>query len=157
MELTRRLDAASGYLTLGLDEDAWKEIEDIEIDDLPCDEDRASYLALVLELAVRGSDWSLGAGIADALRLVAPGNAAAFLHGAYCLHELGRTADARELLVHGPEALRGLPVYHYNLGCYNAVLGDREQALACVREAFEMEPALRNSARKDPDLKGLVN
>ncbi len=153
--LRKRLEAAEGYLQLGMDEEAWAELEDLAVDDLPTREERGYYLAMVLELAMRSSDWELGARIAEALRVVAPENAGAYVHGAFCLHELGQTKQACAVLIEGPSSLQEEPLYFYNLGCYHAVLGDRLQALACLNEAFQRDPRLKKTARTDPDLKGL--
>lgn len=153
--LRKRLDAAEGYLQLDMEDEAWNELEDLAVDDLPSREERGMYLALVLELAMRTKDWELGARIAEALRIVAPDNAGAYVHGAFCLHELGQTAQALEVLVSGPPSLHEEPIFLYNLGCYHAVLGDRERALECLTEAFQRDPALKITARTDPDLQGL--
>jgi tetratricopeptide (TPR) repeat protein len=153
--LRKRLETAEGYLMLDMDEDAWAELEDLSVDDLPTRDDKASYLVLVLELALRSKDWDLGARIAEALVVVKPGHIPAYVHGAYCLHELGQTDKARDILIAGPPDLRDEPLYFYNLGCYHAVLGDRLQALACLNEAFQRDPKLKKTARKDPDLQGL--
>ena len=153
--LRKRLESAEGYLILEMEEEAWSELEDIAVDDLPGREDKGLYLSLVLELAMRSKDWDLGARIAEALCVVSPGNPGAYVHGAFCLHELGHTDKARKLLISAPKSLRDEPLYFYNLGCYHAVLGDRVKALACLQEAFERDPKLKATARKDPDLKGL--
>lgn len=153
--LRKRLESAEGYLLLEMDEEAWAELEDLSVDDLPTRDDKASYLALVLELAMRAKDWDLGARIAEALVVVHPAHVGAYVHGAYCLHELGQTDKARALLIAGPAGLRKEPLYFYNLGCYHAVLGDRLQAIACLNEAFQRDPKLKKTARQDPDLKNL--
>lgn len=41
---------------------------------------------------------------------------------------------------------------HYNVGCMNALLGNRKQAVASVTKALVIEPKYRKLARKDPDL-----
>jgi tetratricopeptide (TPR) repeat protein len=41
---------------------------------------------------------------------------------------------------------------HYNVGCMNALLGNRKQAVASVSKALVIEPKYRKLARKDPDL-----
>jgi len=71
------------------------------------------------------------------------------------LHELGRTAEARDLLLKGPEELRKDPTFHYNVGCYEAVLGNREAALASLRQSFALDGTYRDFARQDPDLEQL--
>jgi tetratricopeptide (TPR) repeat protein len=41
---------------------------------------------------------------------------------------------------------------HYNVGCMNALLGNRKQAVASVAKALVLEPKYRKVARRDPDL-----
>ena len=155
--LQKRLEAAEGYLMLDMDAEAWQELEGICPDDLPIPEAASLYLILVLELAVRAENWELGARTAGVLAELVPDHDSAFVHGAYCLHELGQTDKARSMLLAAPESVRSEPVFFYNLGCYHAVLGERTQAIACLNEAFNRDPALKFKARKDPDLRGLGN
>ena len=77
------------------------------------------------------------------------------IHAAYCLHELGQTQEALDLLARGPAALRTKPVYYYNVGCYLACLGENEKALQLLEQSFEMDGSLRDHARNDRDLDGL--
>ena len=78
---------------------------------------------------------------------------AVYIHTAFALHELGRTAEARVTLEAGPECLRADPLYHYNMACYLAVSGQLRDAEVCLRTAFRMDGKLRAHARHDPDLK----
>jgi Flp pilus assembly protein TadD len=89
------------------------------------------------------------------MRTTLPKNTTGFIHGAFCLHEMGRTAEARALLLGGPEQLKDEPTYHYNLGCYAAVLGDVEEARRCLKISFEMDKKFREIARMDPDLRSV--
>jgi len=52
----------------------------------------------------------------------------------------------------GPEELRKDPTFHYNIGCYEAVLGNREEALQSLRLSFALDETYRDFARRDPDL-----
>jgi Flp pilus assembly protein TadD len=76
-----------------------------------------------------------------------------FIHAAFCLHELGRTDEARNVLLHGPPALLNEATYYYNMGCYNARLGQLEDAQNYLRMSFSLDGKLRDFARHDPDLK----
>lgn len=155
MQARRRLEAGQGYLILGMEEDARAELASVTLDDLGEPGEIALWTAMNLELDVRSKDWESGAARAAMLRELAPDNPGGFIQGAYCLHELGRTDEALALLLNGPGSLREEPLFHYNLGCYHARLGDRGRALTCLREAFSRDPTLRRSAVADPDLKGL--
>ena len=83
---------------------------------------------------------------------VAPECSTGFLHAGFCLHELGRTADAKKILMRGPPALLNDPIYHYNMGCYNALLGYTDVAQTHLQTSFAMDETFRELAKKDPDL-----
>ena len=73
----------------------------------------------------------------------------------FCLHELGKTAEAKELLLKGPLALLKDPIYYYNMGCYDALLGNVKSAQVHLLTSFKMDASLREIAKRDPDLKSL--
>ena len=96
--------------------------------------------------------WTEALSTAEELRRIHPDALPAYIHGAFALHELGRTTEARDLLLQGPEQLRKDPTFHYNVGCYEAVLGNREAALQSLEQSFALDDTYRDFARQDPDL-----
>lgn len=82
-----------------------------------------------------------------------PDNAVGFIHAAFCFHELGKTREARELLLSGPPALKTEATYHYNLACYEAKLGNLQSAREHLEASFSMDRKLKDNAREDPDLR----
>ena len=79
----------------------------------------------------------------------------AYIHGAFALHELGRTTEARDLLLRGPEVLGMDPTYHYNIGCYEAVLGNIDSAKRSLEKCFALDETYRDFAKQDPDLEAI--
>jgi tetratricopeptide (TPR) repeat protein len=68
---------------------------------------------------------------------------------AYDAGDYARAAEiASEGLAEHPEH----PTLHYQLACYHALGGEREQALEHLRIAFDGNPKLREAAAKDSDL-----
>ena len=47
------------------------------------------------------------------------------------------------------------PMLHYNLACYECVLGEVEVAKARLRHALKLEPRMRLMALDDEDLKAV--
>ena len=86
---------------------------------------------------------------------VAPECGAGFLHAGFCLHELGKTAEAKRLLLKGPVTLLKEPIYYYNMGCYDALLGNVHAAKVHLQTSFKMDSSFRELAKKDPDLKSV--
>lgn len=147
-EHERKIIAAQGYLELGMFSDVWRELHTLPAKYL-CRGDVLEILVLSLMGQAR---WSEALELAKRLRQGAPSEAGGFIHEAYCLHELGRTSEALDILLKGPPALHEKPVFYYNAGCYRARLGDVAGAMEMLRKSFEMDSSLRRSARFDPDL-----
>jgi Cupin domain len=64
-------------------------------------------------------------------------------------------AAARKLIEEGFEAWPTSPSLFWELGCWEAVNGDKEAALEALRRALEREPALREYLETDDDLASL--
>jgi tetratricopeptide (TPR) repeat protein len=82
----------------------------------------------------------------------APERNIGYIHTAYCLHELGRTREARTVLRDGPRTLETEAVYHYNLACYDCCLGDHDGARAHLDRSIQLDKKFRDYAKTDPDL-----
>ncbi len=147
-EMERRILAAQGYVELGLHEEAQAELAHLPLSA----SERVDVIELCVLCLMGERRWVEALVLTQKLCEVEPGEPGGFIHSAYCLHELGRTSDALDLLARGPATLRTKPVYYYNLGCYLACLGDDEKALQLLKQSFEMDGSLRSHARKDPDL-----
>lgn len=143
--------AAQGYSELGLPELALAELGFLppEVQESPVGvESRLSVL-------MQAKRWKPALGLGRALCEIAPDKTAGYIHAAFCLHELGRSREALELLARGPSSLKAEPTYHYNLACYEAALGNLEQARAHLNVSFAMDKKLKDYARTDPDLEPL--
>lgn len=151
MDAERCLNAAEGYLQLGMPEEAA-----VEIGMLP-KKVRGELRSLELELAAEMmlKHWDYGAELARLLCGLKPAKKAYFLHAAYCMHETGDTFAAKSFLMSGPKGLMKDALFHYNMACYSAVLDDPSEAQRHLGDAFYLDPALRETAKSDPDLKGL--
>ena len=150
-ELERRILAAEGYIELGLHSEAREELSHLP----PESADRADVIELIVLCSMGERRWAEGLALTQKLRELEPKEPGGYIHAAYCLHELGQTQEALDLLARGPAALRTKPVYYYNVGCYLACLGENEKALQLLEQSFEMDGSLRDHARNDRDLDGL--
>lgn len=144
----RVLLAAQGYLELGMAEEALSELASLT-GPVSTDPD---VVELRLHVLMQGKRWAEALAAAEELIRLTPGSLSAHIHGAFALHELGRTGEARDLLIKGPEELRKDPTFHYNIGCYEAVLGNREAALQSLEQSFSLDETYRDFALRDPDL-----
>lgn len=151
MQYERQFDAACGYAELGMLTESLA-----ELDAIPARlQRRPEVLQLRLHHFMRTKRWGQALRVSQLLCRMAPDCGAGFLHAGFCLHQLGKTEAARKLLITGPVALLKEPIYYYNLGCYDALLGDFQAAKANLKISFKMDASLREIARKDPDLTAL--
>ena len=150
--LQHYISAAQGYLELGMTDEALAELGRVP------EEDRAheDVEQLRVYILMRARRWDEALEFCETLRGKYPEFGLGYIHGAFCLHELGRTAEAMALLQEGPAALLREPVYFYNLGCYHAVLGNPEEAQNYLQMSFNMDEKFREIARYDPDLEGVI-
>ena len=149
----RALLAAQGYLELGMVDEALDELsflKGFEISD-------PEIVELRLHILMQGQRWDAALTTAQELLQVTPDAVPAYIHGAFALHELGRTLEARDLLLKGPPVLRKDPTFQYNIGCYEAVLGNRESAMRSLGESFALDETYRDYALQDPDLKTIYS
>ena len=115
-------------------------------------QNRPQVLQLRLHYFMRKKRWVQALRISQKLCRVAPDCGTGFLHAGFCLHQLGKTAEARKLLITGPVALLKEPVYYYNMGCYEALLGNFHSAHENLQISFKMNASFREIAKRDPDL-----
>lgn len=145
----KTLLAAQGYFELGMMDEALE-----ELDTLPASlQEGTAVLQMRLFIHMRAKRWQQALDISRTFCRVQPEETLGFIHAAFCLHELRRTVEAKEFLLAGPAALLNEATYHYNLGCYDAALGNIEEAQAHLRKAFQLDDKFRVYARTDPDLK----
>jgi Flp pilus assembly protein TadD len=147
----RQLRAACGYAELGMASESLAELNAISVEY----QDRPEVLQLRLHHLMRRKQWTRALAVSRKLCRVAPEASAGFLHAGFCLHQIGRTMEAKKLLLKGPTALLKEPIYYYNMGCYEVLLGNLEDAQVHLHISFKMDASFRELAKKDPDLKPL--
>ena len=151
MSLERSLLSAQGYIELGMPAEALAELDALG----PKGQLRPEVLQMRLFVAMHAKRWEQALSVCARLRAINPEDTTGYIHGAFCLHEMGRTNEAKELLIAGPSSLLNEPTYHYNLGCYDAVLGNLKEATQHLETSFRMDEKFREIAKLDPDLKAV--
>jgi predicted Zn-dependent protease len=151
MRACRTLEAATGWLELGLADEALA-----ELDSLPHEaQHQRAALELKLTAQMICESWNSAADTARLLCLKAADEPVFFLRAAFCLHETGDTLAACNWLLRGPKTLFEMPISHYNLACYLWTLGDASRARLHLRRAITMDESFREEARHDRDLAGI--
>ncbi len=146
-----QLQAACGYAELGMLDESLAELDAIA----PRMQRHPDVLQLRLHYFMRVQRWNEALHFSRLLCRAAPDCGTGYLHAGFCLHQLGRTADAKRVLARGPIALLKEPIYYYNMSCYEALLGNVSEAEVNLRISFKMDAGFRDLARRDPDLKAL--
>lgn len=152
-DTSRRLRYASGYIELGMINDASDELEAIRA------EDRFAVPVLVvrLELHMAANHWETVVGLGRELAQQSPKHERAWICWAYALRELQRVDEARAVLLEA-EPLHGRTsaLLHYNLACYYCLLGEQATARQRLAQACKLAPGFKEDARHDPDLANLA-
>jgi predicted Zn-dependent protease len=147
-DLQRNLDAALGYLALGMHQDAWEELESLP------PELRADDQVLDLRISIYQGlkKWESARVLAESLAKRSPENPHWWILWAFSLRreksvEAARAVLLEAALLHPDEAL-----IQYNLACYACVLGQMEAAHKLLSVAFTMDASLKLIALDDSDL-----
>jgi len=151
MRLEWQLRAACGYAELGMDRESLAALAAIP----KAQQNRPEVLLLRLHHLMHRCSWTRALTLSRRLCRVAPDCGAGYLHAGFCLNQLGKTAEARRVLLKGPPALRREPIYYYNMGCYEALLGNSRDAEKHLKISFQMDASFRAIAETDPDLKSV--
>lgn len=144
----RTILAAQGYSELGMFDDAIA-----ELDTLPDEtDDDSTVVELRTVIFMQAKRWQPALEMSRELCRLEPLKSSGYIHEAFCLHELGHTGDARDVLLAGPEALHAEPTFHYNLACYECALGNFDLARLHLEKSFQLDKKMRDFAKTDPDL-----
>ena len=147
----RILLAAQGFCELKMYDDALAELETLPPE---AKEEPATY-EMRLVVLMQAKRWEEALQAANQLCRLRPDAPGGYIHSAFCLHELGRTTDARDRLLNGPPALHKEATFHYNLACYECILGNVDLARMHLEKSIEIDKKFRDFAKTDPDLQAL--
>ena len=147
-QLVKRLEAAQGYLGLGMAMDAWNELESIDA--------RHRHVAEVLKVRVEVcrafEKWELMAELCRFLARGEPDDAGHAINLAYAVRRHESVQAAAAILADALGRFPAEALIPYNLACYRAVAGKIDEAKDLLERAFEMDKRLRVTALDDPDL-----
>ncbi len=146
--LTRHLQAAQGYLELGLPLEAHEEIEDIE----PELRTLSEVLAVRVFIFQALGKWELMQTIAAELCVRQFDNPDWFLKLATATRRAVGAQEALAVLATVANRFPTCALILYNMACYAAQLGHLDSARARLAEAIKLEPQCREMALFDPDL-----
>jgi len=148
----KRLEYASGFIALGMVDEASDELEAIDYPDRLS----AKVLSVRIDLYHEAKDWELLKAVAKAYAKVLPKEEKGWISHAFALRELSLVEEARTVLLEAePVHGEGCATLHYNLACYHCLLGELEEAKGRLKRACKADASFKKEALDDPDLKGL--
>ncbi|MCX6927311.1 MAG: tetratricopeptide repeat protein [Verrucomicrobia bacterium] len=150
---TFHLLAAQGRLELGNHIEANEELENITASLRA----HPAVLTVRWEIYAAAKKWEATLDIAAALTQLVPDDPLGWVHRSYALHELKRTAEARDNLLRVVGKFPASATMRYNLACYECQLVRRERAKEWLEKAFALGNAkkMKLAAQDDPDLEPL--
>ena len=150
---SHHLEAAQGWLELGNHAEA-----DAELDSIASSlRAHPDVLNVRWGIYAAARKWEAALDIAAALIQLNPEDPLGWVHRSYSLHELKRTAEARDNLLRVVDRFPDDPIMRYNLACYECQLGNLERAKQWLEKAFAIGDAkeMKLAALEDPDLEPL--
>lgn len=151
LALSKRLQAACGYLGLGMPLDAWNELEEIE----PSLRATREALLMRVEVCRALEKWELMAEVCRFLACREPDEPSHVWDLAYAVRRHESVAAAAAILEEARPRFHSEAVIAYNLACYRAVSGQIDEAKELLAEAFRLDESLRVTCLDDPDLEGV--
>jgi tetratricopeptide (TPR) repeat protein len=147
------LRAAEGWLELGNCVEADEELKHIA----PELHAHPDVLRTRWKVYADGEKWEPALDIATALVQAAPDDPDGWIGRSFALHEMKRTAEARDYLLQVVDKFPKISVMRYNLACYECQLGSLEKARDWLAKAFKVgnAKAIKRMALEDQDLKPL--
>jgi hypothetical protein len=151
LPILKRLNAAGGYLNLGMPQEAWNELEDIDAKE----QARPEVLKVRVEVCRALKQWELMAEVSNHLRKIEPDEVGHPLNMAYATRRFKSEVDAAEVLSMALRRHYDDALVRYNLACYWCVMGRVEEAREMLETACRKDESLRELAETDEDLVGL--
>jgi predicted Zn-dependent protease len=148
----RHVSYALGYIGLGMWKEALLELESIAARDQLLPE----VLSVRIDFHLEAKEWEKLVEAGSRLAKSHPSVELAWIGWAYALRELNQVREARKVLLeaevhHGKTSA----VMHYNLACYESLLGAISSARARLATACRMDQRFIVEGKRDPDLKSL--
>lgn len=149
--MEKQLQAAVGYLELGMLVEANDEIENLA----PDLKTSSPVLGVRMQIYRAAEKWPLMEVVAREL-LKRHSNEPVYWHDlAWAVRRADSINAAQKILLDASNRFPNDAMTHFNLGCYACQLGDIEEAKTRVGRAIELDAKFKMLALDDPDLEPL--
>ena len=147
----QHLLSACRYIELGMFDEAQAELEKID----PSCRDLQEVLSARIAHYRAFKQWDLMAIVAKKLTEWIPEEPGHFVDWAYATRQTESIQAAHTILTRAASLHPTDPTIQYNLACYEAQMGNLDQAKTHLIRATELDAKFRLMALKDPELKPL--
>jgi Flp pilus assembly protein TadD len=147
----RQVITSSGYLELGMLEDAALALAEIA----PEDEKHIEVLEARLALHLAGRNWRMAAAVAHNLVQLVPQNPSWWIRMAYAVRRAETIEKAEAILLEAHKLHPKNPIILLNLASYASVTGRTEEAKSRLRSAIRLDRQARRLALDIQDLRPL--
>ncbi len=148
----RHLQYAAGFIELGMFDEATRELNAIVAHErhLP------SALMVWIDLHMNTTAWDKVIAVAEKLTRSLPAEDKGWVSWAFALRELNRIEEARAVLLEAmPLHGKTCDLLHYNLACYECLLGNLPAAKRHLKTATQKDKHWKEAALEDTDLEAL--
>ena len=149
--MERHLNAAIGYLELGMLDEAAGELENLP----PEGRTSSAVLCVRMEIYRSAKKWSLMEVVARELWKRHPDDSAYWINLAWAVRRADSIEAAQIILLEALEKFPNDAMTNYNMGCYACLLGAMEEAKKFVGDAIKLDSKYKLMALDDPDLESL--
>jgi Tfp pilus assembly protein PilF len=149
--MEKQLQAAVGYLELGMIEDAANEIECIR----PDQKNSSEVLEVRMEIYRASEKWTLMEVVARELWKRHQDEPVYWNHFAWAVRRAESIESANDILMDAVKKFPRDALTRFNLGCYACQMGELKLAKERVRQAIDFDPKFKLLALDDADLEPL--
>lgn len=145
MNTELQLDAASGYLYLGMPDECLNELDQVKF----LDHRSERYLVLRLTAMIIKRQWMEALIAARHLKFRYADCELAYIAGSISLIEMKRYSEAIVFILQGPLSLRYKAIMHLQIAYCEVQLGHDQAAELSLRSAHQLDPELTMEALHD--------
>lgn len=151
VEIRWHLQRADGFLDLKMTGQARA-----ELDRIPAELRGAAIFRIIdMRLACEEKDWARAAQIMSVLCEEFPADAGFRIQLAYAKRRAEGIEVARRILADAAPLFPKVATIPFNLACYECQLGNLDEAMRKLQQAFALDGSYREAALEDEDLRAL--
>jgi hypothetical protein len=151
MNQSEHITTAEGFLELGMPDEAWEQLEEIE----PKHRADASVLAMRLRILQRMERFEMGTKIARGAVRLHPGELDLWLLGSHHVRGAQGAAEALAFLLRCADQFQVEAAYWFKLACLHCQVGDLIRTAECTRRAVDLDRSYQMQVLDHPDLEPL--